>query len=198
MGRALGNATRFNIGQFNGPANFSLTNILSVSYDYHIPGKTGNRFADAMVANWEVSGIISADSGIPYFVLLSTDNENIGTAGRGTEFPNLVCNPNKGFTRSLNEWFNTNCYQLPPYGTAGTAGKHAIYSDPFANWDTAFVKQWPFGKDRHVEFRGEFFNFLNGHAFAPAGSQFGTSNFGEVSGTRQPGRNIQFSLKLHF
>jgi hypothetical protein len=110
-----------------------------------------------------------------------------------------MCNPNGGFTRSLNEWFNSSCYQLPAYGTAGQAGKHALYSDPYANWDSSFVKQWPFGEDRHVEFRAEFFNFLNAHTFDPPNTLFGTGSFGTVSSTgRQPGRNIQFALKLHF
>src|SRR5207253_9359411 len=124
------------------------------SYDYRIPGKTGNRLADAVVSNWELSGIVSADSGLPYYVFLSpgTDNENIGTVGRATQFPNLVCNPNAGFTQSLNEWFNTNCYQLPVYGTRGNAGKHALYSDPILNWDSAVAKRWPFGESREVEF----------------------------------------------
>jgi hypothetical protein len=198
-GQAYANPTRFNAGQFRGPANFGITHLFSASYDYHVPLKTGNRMADAVVANWGLSGIFSADSGVPYYVFLSTDNENIGTVGRATEFPNMVCNPNTGFTRSLDEWFNTNCYQLPTYGTAGQAGKHALYSDPLFNWDSSLAKDWPFGEGRRVEFRAEFFNFLNGHTFDAPGSNLGTSNFGEISNTtRQPGRNVQFAIKLHF
>src|SRR5439155_9750990 len=127
-----------------------------------------------------------------YYVFLSpgTDNENIGTVGRATQFPNLVCNPNAGFTQSLNEWFNTNCYQLPVYGSRGNAGKHALYSDAILNWDSAGAKRWPFGESREVEFRAEFFNFLNGHTFDVPGDALGTPAFGTISSTtRQPGPN---------
>jgi len=198
-GQADANPTRFNMGLFRGPANFGITHLFSASYDYHIPLKTGNRMADAVVANWGLSGIFSADSGVPYYIFLSTDNENIGSVGRASEFPNLVCNPSAGFSRNLNEWFNTNCYQLPPFGTAGQAGKHALYSDPLFNWDSSLAKDWPFGEGRRVEFRAEFFNFLNGHTFDAPGSNLGAANFGAISNTtRQQGRNIQFALKLHF
>jgi hypothetical protein len=110
-----------------------------------------------------------------------------------------VCNPNTGFTQSVNQWFNTDCYKLPPYGTAGNAGKHALYSDGLFNWDAAISKRWPFGENRNVEFRAEFFNSLNGHTFDAPGDTLGTPGFGVVSNTtRQPGRNIQFGVKLHF
>jgi hypothetical protein len=190
--------TRFNIGQFKGPAGFDITQMFSASYTYQIPVKTGNRLADAVISNWGLSGIIRVDTGVPYYVVLSTDNENIGTVGPSSEFPNLACNPT-AFKPTPDEWFNTNCYQLPAFGTAGNAGKHALYSDGLANWDSAMVKRWPFGDARDVEFRAEFFNFLNGHTFDPPQTLYGASGFGTVSNTtRGPGRNIQFALKLHF
>jgi Carboxypeptidase regulatory-like domain len=194
------NATRYDIGQWKAPAGFSLTNMLSATYVYDIPGHTGNKFADAALADWELSGIISATSGVPFANYLSTDNENIGATGRDNEFPNLVCNPNAGFTRSAAEWFNTACYQLPIFGTYGNAGRHDLYSDPLADWDFALDKRWPLGKEnRNLEFRAEFFNFLNGSTFDPPNDVFGTPGFGAVSTTtRQPGRVIQFALKFHF
>jgi Carboxypeptidase regulatory-like domain len=197
------NPTRFNMGLFQGPAGYNITQRLSASYVYNIPGQTRSRLANAAIAHWQVGGIISVDSGLPYFMYLTTDNENIGVASFGspryTEFPNLVCNPNTGFTQSLQQWFNRSCYQLPSYGTRGDAGRHALYSDGLANWDANISKQWPFGENKHVEFRGEFFNFLNGHTFDPPRVLFATAQFGKVSATtRQPGRQIQFSLKIHF
>jgi len=195
----LANNTRYNLQKFKGGAGFDLRQILSFSYAYDIPGKTGNKWADAVVANWQISGIVSADSGVPYYFFLTGDNENIGSAGRYTEFPNIVCDPDKGVKRSAQQWFNTACFTTPPFGSAGNGDKHAYYSDHLLNWDTSFVKQWPFQENRRVEFRAEFFNFTNSSTFDPPGSLPGTSNFGTISSTiRQPGRNIQFALKFHF
>jgi hypothetical protein len=192
------NPTRFNEGSFWGPAGFDVEKIFNASYIYSVPLRTQSRAANAILANWEISGSIAADNGFPYFIFIDGDNENIGTVGRLDEFPNLIGNPNAIANRSLNEWFNTAAYALPAYGTAGDAGRHALYSDPLLNWNSAFTKRWPFGETRAVEFRGEFFNFLNEHTFSPPQSLINDANFGVVNATRQNGRQIQFALKLHF
>lgn len=202
-GQPGANPTRYDIGLFQGPAGYDITQRLSASYLYTIPGQTKNRLLNAAIAHWQLGGIITADSGVPYFAFLSTDQENIGVASFGspryTEFPNLVCNPNSGIAQNIHQWFNRACYQLPTFGTLGDAGRHALYSDGLGNWDATIDKQWVFGDHRDFEFRGEFFNFLNGHTFDPPGVVYGTPQFGLISNTtRQPGRQIQFSLKFHF
>jgi hypothetical protein len=190
--------TRFNLGQFWGPAGFDVEKIFNASYVYDIPFKTQDKWANAALANWSLSGNIAADGGIPYFVFIDGDNENIGSVGRYDQFPNLISNPNAIAQRTNLEWFNTMAYQMPAYGTAGDAGRHAQFSDPLLNWNSAITKRWPFGETRSVEFRAEFFNFLNQSTFAPPQSLVNDANFGVVNQTRQNGRQIQFGLKVHF
>jgi len=204
-GQPTANPTRYNISLFKGPAGFDIRHRLSASYNYDIPGHTGNKWLDAAIAHWQLSGIVTVDSGVPFYPYLTTDNENIGIASFGspryTEFPNLVCDPTQGFHQTASAWFNTSCYQLPAFGTRGGAGRHAVYSQGLRNWDAAINKQWPLGesKVRSLQFRAEFFNALNATTFDPPGVFFGTAGFGKVSSTvRQPGRQIQFALKLHF
>jgi hypothetical protein len=152
------NPTRFNVGQFWGPAGFDIQKIFNASYIYEIPFRTQSKWANSLMANWSLSGNIAADSGLPYFVFIDGDNENIGSVGRLDEFPDSIGDPNAISKETVNEWFNTAAYQMPPYGTAGHAGRHALFSDALLNWDSAFTKRWPFGENRSVEFRGEFFN----------------------------------------
>ena len=102
---------------------YSITNIFHASYLYQIPAKSSKPMLNAVIGNWQFSGIVTLDSGPPVFAVLTSDNENIGSIGRLSEFPNLVCNPLQGFTYSLSEAINTSCYQLPAYGTRGYAGK---------------------------------------------------------------------------
>src|SRR5690348_3296675 len=64
--------------------------------------------------------------------------------------PNLVCDPNEGFNPTPAAWFNKSCYQLPAFGTAGQAGRHALYSQGLVNWDASVNKQWPFGENKSV------------------------------------------------
>jgi hypothetical protein len=202
-GQPTANPTRYNISQFKGPAGYDMRQRVSASYTYDIPGRTRNKLLDAVLAHWQTSGIVSADTGVPYYVYLTTDNENIGVASFGspryTEFPNLVCDPNEGFHPTPAAWFNKSCYQLPAFGTAGQAGRHALYSEGLVNWDASINKQWPVGENKNVQFRAEFFNLTNSATFDPPGVLFGTAGFGKISSTaRQPGRQIQFALKFHF
>jgi len=192
--------TRFTISDFKGPASYDVTHRLAASYAWAIPGRTGNKLADSALANWELSGVATVDTGSPYYVLLQADNANIGSVGgRLTSQPDLVCNPNNISTRTVNMWFNTSCYTIPPFGTQGDAGKHGLYSDGMFNWDMAVSKRWPFKETRSFEFRAEFFNTFNNSTFAAPGYTIDVpSSYGKISGTRQGGRQIQFGLKLHF
>jgi hypothetical protein len=191
--------TRYNIGDFRGPAGFNVPLLFNASYVYEIPAKSQNKWINAAVAHWSLTGIVSADNGTPYVAYLSSDNENTGAnAVALNDFPDLVGNPNAISPRTSSEWFNTAAYATPPFGTAGYAGKHALYSDPEINWNSAFFKRFPFGESRDVEFRGEFFDFLNASTFGAPGSLVGTPEFGTISTTRQGGRTIQFALKIHF
>ena len=192
--------TRFNMAAFRGPAGFDTTNRFAASYVYDLPVHPQNRLLKAAVGGWENSGIVSIDSGFPNYAILVTDNANVGTAYNFPEdFPNMTCNPYANWTRTPNQWFNTACYQLPTYGTWGNAGKHAIYGPGELNWNATFSKKWPlFAEGRNLEFRAEFYNLPNSHAFSNPGYSFATPEFGTISGTRQGGRLIEFALKIHF
>jgi hypothetical protein len=191
---------RFNIPSFWGPAQFSTTNRFVASYVYDLPIHPKGRLLNAIAGGWEHSGIVSMDSGFPYYVFMTTDQANIGAASsRPDQFPNLVSNPEANFHPTAKKWFNTAAYQLPVYGTYGDAGKHALYGPGEVEWDAAFSKKWfPFGEGRDIEFRTDFFNLPNASTFSAPNAEFGSSTFGTVSGTRQGGRVLQFALKLHF
>jgi hypothetical protein len=194
------NPTRYNMSLFKGAASYSVGQVFHASYIYDIPVKTHSPWLNAVIANWEPSGIITADSGTPAFAVIPFDNENIGDAGGIlTEFPNIGCNPTKGFTWSLSQAVNTNCYTLPAFGTRGNGRRYSIYGHGLRDWDAAMTKRWMFGDGHSLNLRGDFFNLLNQHTFDPPNLNFGTPQFGTISSTsRQNGRQIQVSLKIHY
>jgi hypothetical protein len=191
---------RFNVPSFYGPSSANFRHRAVFSYDYEIPLHSANRFLNGVIAHWSHSGILQLDNGFPYFIISGIDNENIGAvSGRPDEWPNMTCNPASGFTRSHLEWFNTACYSFPAFGTArGDAGKHTLTSDGMVNWDASLFKRWPIKESKNLEFRAEFFNLPNASTFDPPNASDPSSLFGQVTGTRQGGRNIQFGLKFHF
>lgn len=198
VGQPWSNATRYNLAQFRGLAGYDIPHRFVVSGAYEIPGKTANKWLNAIVSNWSVSTIASFDSGLPYTVFLSTDNENIGPpSGRYTEFPNVVGDPSVP-NPGVFQWFNTAAFQIPAPYTKGTGGRNTFRADGFVNVDGAVYKRWPFAETRSVEFRSEFFNLANHTTFATPNSILGVPQFGTITGTRNSGRQIQLALKLHF
>lgn len=189
-------ATRFNLPSFRGAAGFDMRHKATAGYVLALPSFRTDRLLNAVLGGWQHSGIVTVDSGLPYYVALTTDNENIGTSSG--QFPNIVGNAALSH-RTITRWFNTSAFVLPPYGTAGNLGKHAYYSQHLFNWDSSVSKSWEvFNEPQFIEFRVDAFNTFNSHSFSAPGSQFGTSKFGKISATRQPGRELQFSLKLNF
>ncbi|HWA96570.1 MAG TPA: carboxypeptidase-like regulatory domain-containing protein [Terracidiphilus sp.] len=192
--------TRYNIALHKGDASYSIGQVFHANAIYEIPVKTHNVLADALIANWQLSGIVTADSGNPVFAVLSNDNENIGSAyGVLTEFPNINCNPTKGFKWSLEEAVNTSCYSMPAFGTRGNGRRYSVFGQGLRNTDASLTKRWMFGDRHSVNLRGDFFNMFNQHTFDPPNMNYGSDQFGTISSTsRQQGRQIQVSLKLHF
>jgi hypothetical protein len=181
-----------------GPAGFDVPHLFVVSAVWTIPGRSGNALADAVISGWTVSGVSNYHSGLPFMTFLTTDNENIGTvSGRSTEFPNLVGDPH-AIQHTVQKWFNTAAFAVPAPYTVGNAGRNILRTDTLISTDLAISKQWRFLESRSIELRGEFFNIFNHANFGYPGTQIGTAQFGAVSNTLNPGRQVQIVGKIHF
>jgi hypothetical protein len=200
LGAPNSNPTRFQVNNFKGPAGFDLRQIFSTAYTYKIPWGPQNYLLKAALGNWQLSGIVSADSGAPFWVVLAHDNENIGYVGRNNEFPNITCDPQKNAPRTRQEWFNTSCYQIPAYGTAGDGSRKGLTSQGLFNWDQSVSKSWPLLGDRSIQLRADAFNLPNNHTFDAPNAYDGSPSFGEITccKVRQPGRVVQLVGKIYF
>jgi hypothetical protein len=195
-GAPTSNPTRFDIRK--GLAGFDVPQLFVASFVWAVPGHISNRFADSVLGGWTLSGVSSYHSGLPFMVFLTTDNENIGTvSGRSTEFPNLVGNP-WAVQKSVREWFNTAAFAVPAPYTIGNVGRNILRTDTQISTDLSISKQWRFWEKRSIELRGEFFNAFNHANFGYPGTQIATAQFGAVSSTLNPGRQVQLVGKIHF
>jgi hypothetical protein len=98
---------------------------------------------------------------------------------------------------------------LPPaQGTFGTMGRNALFGAAFGEWDFSVSKRWIFGERAALQFRAEFFNFLNNRAYSggtttitnPATFGLATSapnSSNPINGTGGP-REVQLGLKMTF
>ena len=135
-GNPTSNATRFNIPQNKGVAGFDIPQNFVASIVYAVPGKTNNRVADAVVSGWNVSGIVTHYSGLPFMTFLTSDVANIGTvSGRSTQYPNIVGDPNAIAKRSPQLWFNSAAFAQPAQYTFGNSGRNILRTDSLNNLD---------------------------------------------------------------
>jgi hypothetical protein len=98
---------------------------------------------------------------------------------------------------------------LPPaQGTFGTMGRNALFGAAFGEWDFSASKKWAFRERAALQFRAEFFNFLNNRTFTggtggitnPATFGLATSapnSSNPINGTGGP-REVQLGLKVTF
>ncbi len=101
-------------------------------------------------------------------------------------------------------WFNTSCFTQPTAGLLGNEGRNPLVGPGNTNFNLSAYKRFPFGEQRWVQFRADFFNAFNhpGFAMGPqpnlqSTQTVGASTFGQVTTAGSP-RIIELSLKVAF
>jgi len=199
-----------------GNADFDVRHRFVVNFVYDLPFGNGQHFgsnltgvANQIVGNWQVTGIVSAQTG--NWFTATDDLVNISNSDCGGEVfncarPNVVGNPN-GAHCLPGTLFNTCAFVAnTQLGTFGNAGRNTILGPGLQNWDLSFIKQFPVKEHMHFEFRAEFFNIWNHPNLQFADPTTTNENFSTERGASQFGfptaslspRLVQFALKFYF
>jgi len=157
-----------------GNCDYDQRHVLSVNFVYMIPSPTGNAFARNIAGGWEVAGILSAQTGDPFTLLIagdslgfsSTDVHNYPTRLSTADCKNPV---NPGNTSN---YIKLNCFTVPlapasmasqcvaaATGSAGPVsgtvtcmnllgsnGRNQIYGPGLLNLDFSLFKNIPIKK----------------------------------------------------
>jgi hypothetical protein len=196
----------WNIPADRGLADFNQGLRWVLSYDYLLPlGKGhmllgGSRAADLIAGGWHFGGIYSLASGFPFSPQMGYDASNTGSQGllRADQIA-----PNGNLPRSQrspNLWFNPDAYAVPADYTFGNAGRNSLVGPGTNEWDASLRKTFPITESQSLEFRGEFFNFLNHPSFAQPDGFItdGPGATGVVTSISGANREVQLALKYHF
>jgi hypothetical protein len=196
----------YDLAAERGSSDFDIRHRLVWSYIYAAPDfKNYVHLPEVLSGGWELSGILTLQTGQPFTVL--TGGNNSGT-GLGTDRPNLTCNPNVA-PRTVQQWFNTSCFQQNAVFSFGDEGRNILVGPGFDNFDFAVLKNTNITERVNLQFRTEFFNILNHPNFALPSSTMNAPNFGALFETADVAQNnvglgsggprlIQFGLKLNF
>ncbi|MBO0726808.1 MAG: TonB-dependent receptor, partial [Blastocatellia bacterium] len=204
----------YNIAADRGLSGYDepFNNTTSVVWD--LPVGRGRAFAsgipgalDAVIGGWTVTAINTMRSGQTINLRYSPSAQASVTANLPTFLGGVALRPNISGSvlapedlRTIDNYFNINNVSIPSASQPfGNAGRNIVRSDPFYQLDFGLQKGFhlPITEATRLEFRTEFFNFLNKTNFGAANSDRGSSAFGTIRSTF-PARQIQLALKLSF
>ena len=199
------NVYNFHDGEY-GSGAYDRKQVFNLNFVYDIPFLRARKdLVGKALGGWEVSGIASYYSGLPYTVTTSgTDPDALGIIGSSPSSlrPDLTCDPTVGALRTRFAWFNTACFPNPATGAhhVGDEGRSVIRGPGYEGWSFSASKNFIFGEaDRfRLQIRGEASNAFNHTNPSTFGSLSNTSSlFGTITGYRDP-RIIQLAAKFYF
>jgi hypothetical protein len=162
----------FNRKGSRGRSGFDIRHNFVGSALYELPFGRGSWFG-----GWQLSGIASVHSNVPFTPVLSFDNADLQSLVIA-ERPNLIGNPYSGVCPNGSKvgtpkcWFNPSAFALPHPGQFGTAGRNILRGPGFAQFDLALQKSFQVREGMKIMLRGEAFNVLNHPNFAvPSNTQ---------------------------
>jgi hypothetical protein len=198
-----------------GPCDYSRVSAGAISYDYLLPVGRGRYFlsnahgwANQVLGSWELSGVLTLQSGLPFTPVIDIDEANTGTAS--SEMPNLI-GP-AVMPRNANCWFYSSydplCQSVDPTGrnflsmpaqyTYGNGTRNSLWGPGLYEWDAALLKRFPITESKSLEFRAEFFDLPNYSNLSNPNGTFNASEGPEISSTALPDREIELALKFFF
>jgi hypothetical protein len=180
---------------------------LALSAVYELPFGKGRKYStdngalDAIAGGWGLGIISEFRTGSPYVVI---ENTNISNTYGATQRPNILGDPEKQSAWRDNvkgeTFFDTALFQAPGAGIFGSTPGSLCCGPGLANVDFSVHKWFNFTERLKLQFRGDFYNFLNHAQFANPEERRGVGGFGTISSvlTGTGGRVSQLSLRLEF
>ncbi len=194
----------FNLRQERSVSGLNRPHRFVASFDYQLPvgrnrafGKNMNRVLDGFIGGWELSSIITVQSGAALQVSMSDYNMWDGAVQR----PNLVGDPctSGGVSGKLNNFFNVNSFTAPDDFAFGSAPRYlpSCRGPATVNEDATLVKNFNIRERKYVQLRLEAYSVSNTPQWGNPNTSFGSTTFGQIT-TASGNRTLQLALKFYY
>ena len=186
------------------------------SYVYQLPAGVGKKWmnrgpAAVILGNWQISGVLSLMTGMPFSVFAS--GSSLNTPGE-TQTANQVAPVQilHGINTG-NPWFSTSSFTQPTGVTFGTSGRNILSGPGLFALNLSLFKNFKIRERANIELRAETFNVTNTPQFTigtgsgngnttTTSSTYGyvTSTIGSGTGVNGTGggRALQLGAKVSF
>lgn len=202
-------ASERGVGSYNQPLNST------TSFVYEVPFGKGRRWGrdmhpvlNAIMGGWQMTGINTMTSGQPINISYGPPAA-FSVSGAPTYRPNYVGGQKLYTPDRVAQYLNRAAFIAPSTATPndptqpfGNLGRNVARTEPIFYFDGGMHKEFQMPiETMRLQFRSEFFNLFNITNFGSPANNVLAGNFGVITGyafATQPGRQIQFALKLLF
>jgi hypothetical protein len=204
-----------------GLSDFDRTHYFFLNYVWDVPEP---EFAHAtatmhrLMSNWQLSGVVTAMSGLPIDILDPSGGSMYGQVGAR---PNWASGANRAIAMTHvphGYYFNPSAFAqalvsagnvIPSaHDSTALAGedgtdigdvrRNVLRGPAQQNVDLSVMRRFPLTESKNLEFRADFFNVLNHANRGNPISDITRSDFGRVLAFDSSSRIAQFALKLTF
>jgi hypothetical protein len=177
-------------------SDYDISHRFVISYSYALPfGRNLKGLAKFAASGWQLLGIHSFTTGVPFTVHARTDYTNAGGDTRPDAVVGVSTEPSTGRNRQL--WFNPAAFQDPKPGNWGNIGRNTLSLPGAINIDFSIFKDFAFTERTKLQWRTEFFNLPNHPNFRSLDTTYDSASAGQLTAAAAS-RQIQFALKLLF
>jgi len=190
-----------------GPSSYDRTNVAFVNFVYQLPifRNTGNHLMKTTLGGWQLSGIVTMESGAPLNLGVTGSNvaSVIQNSGNRPDVSGAISYP-----KTVSTWFNPSVFSVPT-GTGtdmyGNLGFNALRGPGRDDWNLSLFKSFVISEARgsRFELRADAFNTWNHTQFkgdvnnGGISLNAGSGNFGAITGAFDP-REFQLGARLVF
>jgi hypothetical protein len=181
--------------------------------NYEIPfghgrkfGAQSNRFVDLALGGWNLSGITSFYSGLPFMPTIENYGTGVSVPYTGpTNRPNVGTGSPYATDQNRSQWITglaSGAYTLPAVNTFGNYPVNTLYGPILINQDVSLAKQFTITEGTRLQLRADATNFFNHTNLGLPNTDIQSANVGQITGTAQGGnynmRRLQYSLSFTF
>jgi hypothetical protein len=198
-----------NLRACRGDSDFDARHFVSANAIYDLPfgkgrsfGRDSSGWVNQIIGNWQVSTIASWHTGFAF-------STNTGAFPIGFQFdsPGVFVG---GSSTSVNIHDDNGSIQYfadkvaakkafrNPFGLE-VGNRNTLRTPGFVNFDAGIGKRFPVFREGYLlQFRADFFNAFNHVNFGTPNANINSGRFGQITGTANGPREIQFSLRFDF
>lgn len=175
----------FGVSSQNIPLRWVSSFIYTTPYSHAV-----NPLLRQMLGGWEVSAIVTAQSGYPFGVGAGFGSNQSGAAQYEDRAD--VVSPGwnvrqGGKSHWLNDYFNVMAFRQNAPGTFGDSGKNIMQGPPLNYTDATLAKNFSYRERYNLQFRWDMFNAFNQPSFSDPNSGNQVNTVGTYVGSTGPG-----------